>query len=97
MRVGIWIDDHAREADYAVARDLRSLRAMVMAVGSDLPDDIGDLTIDFPHWPAGWQFLMNIIPAQLGAERLALLSGVDCDAFRFASYVVKDSYGLLRT
>jgi fructoselysine-6-P-deglycase FrlB-like protein len=96
MRVGIWIDNSVREADYAVARDLRSLGAMVMAVGSDLPADIGDLTIEFPLWPAGWQFLMNIIPAQLAAERLALLSGVDCDAFRFASYVVEDSYGLLR-
>jgi glutamine---fructose-6-phosphate transaminase (isomerizing) len=96
IRVAIWIDDHAREADYAVARDLRSLGAAVMAVGSALPADTGDLTIEFPRWPPGWQFLMNILPAQLAAERLAALSGVDCDAFRYASYVVEDSYGLLQ-
>jgi glucosamine--fructose-6-phosphate aminotransferase (isomerizing) len=95
IRVVIWIDDHAREADYAVARDLRSLGAVVMAIGSALPVDTGDLMIEFPHWPPGWQFLMNILPAQLAAERLAALSGVDCDAFRYASYVVEDSYGLL--
>ena len=95
MRAGIWIDDHTREADYAVARDLRSLGAAVMAVGSTLPADIGDLTIEFPQWPPGWQFLMNILPTQLAAERLAALSGVDCDVFRYASYVVEDSYGLL--
>jgi glutamine---fructose-6-phosphate transaminase (isomerizing) len=95
IRVCIWIDDHAREADHAVARDLRSLGAAVMAVGSALPADTGDLTIEFPHWPPGWQFLMNILPVQLAAERLAALSGVDCDAFRYASYVVEDSYGLL--
>jgi glutamine---fructose-6-phosphate transaminase (isomerizing) len=95
IRVGIWIDDHTREADYAVARDLRSLGAVVMAIGSALPADSGDLRIEFPHWPAGWRFLMNILPAQLAAERLAALSGVDCDAFRYASYVVEDSYGLL--
>lgn len=95
IRVAIWIDDHAREADYAIARDLRSLGAMVMAVGSALPVDTGDLTIEFPHWPPGWQFVMNILPAQLAAERLAALSGVDCDAFRYASYVVEDSYGLI--
>jgi glutamine---fructose-6-phosphate transaminase (isomerizing) len=95
IRVAMWVDDHAREADYAVARDLRSLGAVVMAVGSALPADTGDLTIELPHWPAGWQFLMNILPAQLAAERLAALSGVDCDAFRYASYVVEDSYGLL--
>jgi len=95
MRVGIWIDNHAREADYAVARDLRSLGTVVMAVGSALPTETGDLTIELPHWPHGWQFLMNILPAQLAAERLAALSGVDCDAFRYASYVVEDSFGLL--
>ena len=95
IRVAIWIDDPAREADYAVARDLRSLGAAVMAVGSTLPVATGDLTIELPHWPPGWQFLMNILPAQLAAERLAALSGVDCDAFRYASYVVEDSYGLL--
>jgi glucosamine--fructose-6-phosphate aminotransferase (isomerizing) len=95
IRVAIWIDDHAREADYAVARDLHSLGAVVMAVGSALPVDTGDLTIEIPHWPTGWQFLMNILPAQLAAERLAALSGVDCDTFRYASYVVEDSYGLL--
>jgi glucosamine--fructose-6-phosphate aminotransferase (isomerizing) len=95
IRVAIWIDDLAREADYAVARDLRSLGAVVMAIGSGLSEDTGDLTMELPHWPSGWQFLMNILPAQLAAERLATLSGVDCDAFRYASYVVEDSYGLL--
>ena len=95
IRVGIWIDDHVREADYAVVRDLRSLGAVVMAVGSGLPVETGDLTIEIPRWPAGWQFLMNILPAQLAAECLAALSGVDCDAFRYASYVVEDAYGLL--
>ena len=39
IRVAIWIDDHAREADYAVARDRRSLGAVVMVVGSALPVD----------------------------------------------------------
>ncbi|MGC1299097.1 MAG: hypothetical protein WA869_29070 [Alloacidobacterium sp.] len=47
------------------------------------------------HWPPGLQFLMNILPAQLAAERLAALSGVDCDAFRYASSVVEGSYRLL--
>jgi hypothetical protein len=46
--------------------------------------------------PPNWQFLIDIIPAQLAAERLARLSGVDCDSFRFCSFIVEDEYGLLR-
>jgi glucosamine--fructose-6-phosphate aminotransferase (isomerizing) len=95
MRFAIWIDDRMRDADLAVARDLRRLGASVMLIGSSLPADAGDLRIELPPWPSGWQFLMDIIPAQLAAERLARLSGADCDSFRFASYVVEGEQGLL--
>jgi hypothetical protein len=44
---------------------------------------------------AEWQFMIDIIPAQLAAEYLARLSGVDCDSFRICSYVVEDEYGLI--
>jgi glucosamine--fructose-6-phosphate aminotransferase (isomerizing) len=97
MRFAIWIDDRLREADLAVARDLRHLCASVMLIGSNLPADAGDLVIQLPPWPSGWQFLMDIVPAQLAAESLARLSGADCDTFRFASYVVKGETGLLHT
>jgi glucosamine--fructose-6-phosphate aminotransferase (isomerizing) len=97
MRFAIWIDDRMRDADLAVARDLRRLGASVMLIGSGLPEDAGDLVMQRPPWPPGWQFLMDIIPAQLAAERLARLSGVDCDNFRFASYVVEGEKGLLHT
>jgi hypothetical protein len=68
-----------------------------MLIGSDIPADAADLVIAIPPWPSGWQFLMDILPAQLAAEALAGLSGADCDGFRFASYVVKDDKGLLHT
>jgi glucosamine--fructose-6-phosphate aminotransferase (isomerizing) len=97
MRFAIWIDDRLREADLAVARDLRHLGASVMLIGSNLPADAGDLVIQLPLWPSGWQFLMDIVPAQLAAEALSRLSGADCDTFRFASYVVKGEMGLLHT
>ena len=97
MRFAIWIDASTREADLAVARDLRHMGAAVMLIGSRLAADAGDLVIEHPSWPSGWQFLMDIIPAQLAAEALARLSGADCDSFRFASYVVKGEKGLLQT
>lgn len=95
MRFAIWIDDRMRDADLVVARDLRRLGASVMLIGLDLPRDAADTVIELPPWPAGWQFLMDVIPAQLAAEYLAQLVGADCDSFRFASYVVEEDRGLL--
>jgi len=96
MRFGIWIDGaQMREQDLAVARDLRKLGARVMLIGQKLPEDAGDLVFQLPAISADWQFLIDIIPAQLVAERLAGLSGVDCDTFRLSSFIVEDEGGLL--
>ncbi len=95
-RFAIWIDrEQMRQQDLAVTRDLRSMGASVMLIGHDVPKDAGDLIFELPQPPLHWQFLTDIIPAQLAAEHLAHVSGVDCDSFRFASYIVEDDYGLL--
>jgi glutamine---fructose-6-phosphate transaminase (isomerizing) len=97
MRFAIWIDGRStREGDLAVARDLRQLGASVMLIGQQLPRDAGDLILELPAIPAEWQFLIDIVPAQLAAERLARMSGVDCDTFRICTYIVEDEHGLLR-
>lgn len=97
VHFGMWIDGHTmREEDLAVARDLRDLGASVMLIGQNLPEDGGDLVFQLPPIPPEWQFLIDIIPAQLAAEHLARRSGVDCDTFRLCSYIVEDQYGLLR-
>jgi glucosamine--fructose-6-phosphate aminotransferase (isomerizing) len=96
IRFGVWIDaDHSREQDLAVVRDLRKLGATVMLIGQDLSADAGDLVLQLPGISAAWQFLIDIIPAQLAAERLSRMSGVDCDSFRYCSFIVEDEYGLL--
>src|SRR5205807_3742183 len=80
VRFGIWIDAaRMRQEDLVLARDLRQLGARVMLVGQNLSADAGDLVFSLPAIPAEWQFLIDIIPAQLTAERLARLSGVDPD------------------
>jgi glucosamine--fructose-6-phosphate aminotransferase (isomerizing) len=95
-RFGIWIDaQRMRGQDLAVARDLRKLGAAVMLIGQDVPQDAGDLVFQLPSMPSGWQFLIDIIPAQLAAEKLARMSGVDSDTFRYCSFIVEDEYGLL--
>lgn len=95
MRFGMWIDPELmRREDLAVACDLRQLGASVMLIGSQLPEDAADLVLQVPVAPTGWQFILDVIPAQLAAERLAQISEVDCDHFRICSYVVRTEYGL---
>jgi glucosamine--fructose-6-phosphate aminotransferase (isomerizing) len=96
IRFGIWIDGtYQREQDLAVARDLRQLGTRVMLIGQHLSRDAGDLVLELPEILPEWQFLIDIIPVQLVAERLSQLSGVDCDSFRLSSYIVEDEFGLL--
>ncbi len=96
VRFGMWIDGaKMREQDLAVARDLRELGARVMLIGQRLPDDPGDLVFQIPAIASEWQFLIDIIPAQLVAEKMARLSGVDPDTFRLSSFVVEEESGLL--
>jgi glucosamine--fructose-6-phosphate aminotransferase (isomerizing) len=95
-RFGMWIDgQQMRDQDLAVARDLRRLGGSVMLIGQDLAKDAGDLVLQLPKVPCDWQFLIDVIPTQLAAERLARMSGVDCDSFRLCSYIVEDEWGLL--
>jgi glutamine---fructose-6-phosphate transaminase (isomerizing) len=95
LRFAIWIDgQRMRSEDLAVARDLQKLGASVLLIGEDLPEDSADLVLRVPRVPVGWQFLFDIVPAQLAAERLARLLGVDSDTFRFCSYIVRGEYGL---
>jgi hypothetical protein len=84
-----------RAQDLAVARDLKKLGACVMLVGQNLSEDAGNLVFQIPDVPRDWQFLIDIIPAQLAAEKLARLSGVDSDTFRYCSFIVEDEFGLL--
>jgi glutamine---fructose-6-phosphate transaminase (isomerizing) len=96
MRFGIWLDaTKMRDQDLALARDLRKLGASVMLIGQRLPADAADLLLNLPEIPTPWQFLIDIIPAQLTAERLARQSGSDPDTFKLCSFVVEDEAGLL--
>ena len=96
MRFCLWIDQaQMRDQDLSVAHDLRELGASVMLIGENLPRNAGDLGCQLPISPPHWQFVIDVLPIQLAAERLSRLSGVDCDSFRICSYVVEDEHGLL--
>ena len=95
IRFGLWMDGlRLRDQDFSVASDLRSLGASLMLIGQDLPGDTAGLVFQLPRIAADWQFLIDIIPAQLVAEAMARRTGVDCDSFRICSYIVEGEYGL---
>ena len=78
------------ENDLAMARDLRKLGAMVLLIGQELPEDAVDLVLRLPGIPFEWQFVIDIIPAQLVVDRLAALSEWTAVMFRWCSFVVED-------
>lgn len=97
FRIGLWLDAaRLRAQDLALASDLRRHGAKVMLIGENLPAGAGDLMFQLPATPAGWQFLLDIVPAQLAAEHLSHLRGVDCDSFALCPYVVESEGGLSR-
>jgi hypothetical protein len=67
-----------------------------MLIGQDVSESDADLVFRLPEVLPGWQFLIDIIPAQLAAESLSRLSGVDCDTFKLCSFIVEDDSGLIR-
>lgn len=97
FRIGLWLDAaQMRSQDLALASDLRRYGAKVMLIGQNIPADAGDLTFQLPAAPAGWQFLLDIVPAQLAAEHLSHRRGVDCDSFALCPYIVESEGGLSR-
>jgi glucosamine--fructose-6-phosphate aminotransferase (isomerizing) len=95
LRVCLWLDsEKMRQQDLELAKDLHEQGAKVLAVGQDLPSDAADLVLQLPAIPPEWQFVLDIIPLQIAAERLAQLRQVDCDSFRFCSYIIETEGGL---
>ncbi len=98
FRAGIWIDaDRMRSQDLDLARDLRNLGARVLLIGQRLDEDAADCVLRLPAIPPQWQFLIEIIPIQIAAERLAILRGEDPDSFRLCSYIVENEGGLIQS
>ncbi len=94
-RIGMWIDPlRLRCEDLMLAGNLAGAGAQVLLIGRDLPAHAAHLAFEVPRLPADWEFLTGTIPAQLAAERLAALGGVDCDAFRLCPYIIDSEGGL---
>jgi hypothetical protein len=98
-RIGLWISPNVlRDEDLCLARDLRSQGAPILLIGQNIPDDAADLVLPIPTLPqeiAHWQFLVDIIPAQLASAQLAQRLGSNCNEFVFCPYVIEAEGGLV--
>jgi glucosamine--fructose-6-phosphate aminotransferase (isomerizing) len=95
LRVAIWLDkDHLQHHDLKLASDLRTLGAKVLLIGQQVQESPGNVFLEIPIISSEWQFVIDIMPIQIAAERLARRAGRDCDSFRLCSYIVTDEGGL---
>jgi fructoselysine-6-P-deglycase FrlB-like protein len=98
-RIGLWLSPTAlREQDLNLVRDLRHRGVAVMLIGQHLPDDVDCLALDIPPLSAEfciWQFLSDIIPAQLASAHLARQLGADSDGFSICPYIIESEGGLV--
>jgi fructoselysine-6-P-deglycase FrlB-like protein len=96
-RFGIWIDGlRMRDRDLAVAKDLKRLGASVMLIGNNVPDDAADLVFPLFEILPAWQFLIDIVPAQLGCGETAEESRPDLHVICISSPTWADGVELLR-
>ncbi|MGD0012791.1 MAG: SIS domain-containing protein [Terriglobia bacterium] len=95
LRIVMWLDrEKLRTEDLALAADLRHNGTRVFLIGQSAGCDAAELVINLLGIPAAWQFPIDIIPAQLAAERLSRLQGEDCDAFLLCPYIIEQEGGL---
>jgi fructoselysine-6-P-deglycase FrlB-like protein len=95
LRIGIWLDPTMLNlADRQLIADLRAEGVLVMCIGPNLESVNADLRLETGMMPPGWQFLVDILPVQLAAERLAVESNEDPDNFRYCPFIVQDEAGL---
>ncbi len=95
VRIALWVNRTIlRGEDLQLASELRAAGASVLLIGTNVPVDAGDLVLDVPETPPGWEFVIDIVPVQIAAERLAALRRENCDEFKLCSYVIEAQGGL---
>ncbi|MBX3256640.1 MAG: SIS domain-containing protein [Chitinophagaceae bacterium] len=91
----VWPDEGSvRKHDIALVSDLVSKGVKVLMIGNDLPGDTGAEIIILPSIPGLFSPVINIMPVQLAAEKLARKKGIDPDNFYFCNFIVETEGGL---
>ncbi|MGN7723184.1 SIS domain-containing protein [Chitinophaga sp. 22620] len=95
LNMGVWLESSiARDHDVQLVNDLVAKKVNVLTIGQDLPESLKGHKISVP--PCPWLFspVINIIPLQLAAEKLARMKGIDPDVFFYCNFIVESEGGL---
>ena len=97
-RIGLWLAPAVlRDQDLRLASDLRRYGVPVLLIGQNLPNTEDFTRLELPPLVpefSTWQFLVDVIPAQLASEHLARQRGADCDGFAICPYIIEAEGGL---
>ncbi|MBX2920839.1 MAG: SIS domain-containing protein [Chitinophagaceae bacterium] len=95
LSIAVWLDEGAVKAhDIALIKDLVAKGVKVLMIGDDLPDIAGAEGINIPALPSFFSPVVNIIPLQIAAEKLARQKNIDPDNFYFCNFIVETEGGL---
>lgn len=95
LNMAVWLETHiAGDHDVKLINDLVEKKVNVLSIGQELPAQLKGHTISIP--PCPWLFspVINIIPLQLAAEKLARMKGIDPDVFLYCNFIVESEGGL---
>jgi glucosamine--fructose-6-phosphate aminotransferase (isomerizing) len=80
LNVAIWLDNRiAREHDIELVHNLVERGVNVLTIGQYLPQNLKGYVVEIPECPRPFRPVINIIPIQLAAVKLASMKGVDPD------------------
>lgn len=95
LNMAVWLEHTiARQHDVQLINDLADRGVNTLAIGHNLPARLKGHTIEMPVCP--WLFgpVINIIPMQLAAAKLARMKGVNPDEFYYCNFIVESEGGL---
>ncbi|KIC92693.1 SIS domain-containing protein [Flavihumibacter solisilvae] len=95
LNIALWLDNRiVRDYDIQLVNDLAERDVNIVSIGHDLPATLKGFKIEVPHFPSMLAPVVNIIPMQLAAEKLARLRGQDPDGFLYCNFIVEAEGGL---
>lgn len=95
LSIAVWMEDGVvKKHDIALVNDLASKGVKLLMIGSNLPADANAEKFEIPAMPGFFSPVINAIPIQLAAEKLARSKSIDPDNFYFCNFIVESEGGL---
>lgn len=95
LNMAVWLESNiARDHDVQLVNDLAGKKVNVLSIGQELPARLKGHKISLPPCPSLFCAVINIVPIQLAAEKLARMKGVDPDVFFYCNFIVESEGGL---